>query len=168
MLGGGWAPEPVRVLLMLIVANSAAWLAGRFPSVRPPLALDGGLIAWDGQPLLGSHKSWRGFIAGVAASSVIGGLCGVAWWVAAGFGFLSLSGDALSGAVKRRLRRPPGADVPLLDQLPEALLPVLSLWSWLAISWPEAAVVIGLFVLLDLLWTRRWSTVLGRLVRRHS
>src|SRR6185503_12952754 len=153
---------------MLIAANSAAWLAGRLHSQRSPAPLDFGLTAWDGQRLLGGHKSWRGFVSGVAACAMVGWLCGLGWWAGTAFGALSLLGDAFSSAVKRRLRRPPGSDVPLLDQLPEALLPLLSLWSWLAISWPEAAVVIGLFVLLDLLWTRRWSTVLGRLVRRHS
>jgi len=75
-----------RVLLMLMAANSAAWLAGRFPSVRPAAPLDFGILAGDGQRLLGDHKSWRGFSSGVLACAVAGGLCGMGWWLAAGFG----------------------------------------------------------------------------------
>ncbi len=158
--------DAVRVLLMLLAANSGAWLAGRFAAARPPAPLDCGLSGWDGQRLLGSHKSWRGFIAGVAASGLTGGLSGLGWGVAAGFGALSLLGDAFSSAIKRRLRHPPGADVPLLDQLPEALLPILLLWSRLAITWLQAAGVIGLFVTLDLLFTRHWRAARGQLFGR--
>lgn len=161
-------PEAARVILMLMAANSGAWLAGRFRSARPPRPLDGGLIAWDGERLLGSHKSWRGVSAGVLASCLAGGLCGVRWWVAAAFGAASLAGDAISSGIKRRLRRAPGADVPLLDQLPEALLPMVLLWARLAITWLEAAGVIGVFVALDLLCTRGWSAARGHLAGHDS
>jgi CDP-diglyceride synthetase len=146
-----------RILLMLIAVNSAAWLAGRVRSGHAPAPLDFGFIAWDGQRLLGSHKSWRGFISGAIAGAAVGRLCGLSWWIGCGFGALSLLGDALSSAIKRRLRRPPGADVPLLDQLPEALLPMALLWSRLSLDWPQAAGVVAAFVVLDLLWTRLWS-----------
>ncbi|HVO46649.1 MAG TPA: CDP-archaeol synthase [Steroidobacteraceae bacterium] len=152
----------VHVLSMLIVANSAAWIAGRFPSARAPRALDFGLIAWDGERLLGSHKSWRGLMAGSLASCIAGWLCSLDAWVAAGFGALSLLGDALSSAIKRRLRRPPGTDVPLLDQVPEALLPILLLWPWLALTWSEVAVIIAAFTVLDLLCTRSCSAIRWR------
>lgn len=154
------------MLLMLVAANSAAWLAGRFPFAGEPAPLDCGLMAWDGRRLLGSHKSWRGLIGGIVASCLTGGLSGAGWWLAAGFGALSLSGDALSSAAKRRLGRRPGADVPLLDQLPEALLPILLLWSRLAITWLEAAGAIAAFVALDLLCTRRRLGGRSRLLRR--
>ena len=157
-----------RVLLMLIAANSAAWLAGRLHSQRSPAPLDFGLTAWDGQRLLGGHKTWRGFVSGVAACAMVGWLCGLGWWAGTAFGALSLLGDAFSSAVKRRLRRPPGADVPLLDQLPEALLPLLFLGSHLALGMLQAAVAVAAFLGLDLLVTRRWFATRRHLGERDS
>ncbi len=65
------------------------------------------------------------------------------------FAALSLAADAASSFVKRRLRLAPGAEVPALDQIPEALLPLLVLAKPLGISVAAAFAVAVAFLCLD-------------------
>ena len=78
-------------------------------------------------------------------------LTGPGFAVGVSFGALSLTGDALSSAVKRRLALAPGTEIPGLDQLPEALLPCIVLAGVLGLdTWELLAAALG-FLLLDLL-----------------
>lgn len=111
--------------------------------------LDFGIVLKDGQRLFGSHKTWRGLLAGTAASAILAAALGPGFLLGAGFGATSLVGDALSSTIKRRLHREPGAEVPGLDQLPEALLPLAVFGPALGLGFlAMAAVTIG-FTLLD-------------------
>ncbi len=144
----------VRALLLLIVANSVPWLLGRLLRDRGAWPLDLGLTARDGQRLLGGHKTWRGLIGSIVAA----GLAAV--WLGAGFvlgalvAALSLLGDALSSALKRRLRLDPGTDAPFIDQIPESLLPLGVLARPLGLGPVEVVVTTLAFVVLDFLATR--------------
>ena len=117
--------DSLYALAMLIAANSTPWIVGKLSGAVGAWPMDGGKRARDGERWLGSHKTWRGFITGSAAAAMISELCNGNVWTGAGFGALSLLGDAASSCFKRRLRRDPGAEVPLIDQLPECLLPLL-------------------------------------------
>ena len=117
--------DAAYALALLIAANSTPWLVGKLSGRLAAWPMDGGRVAWDGERWLGSHKTWRGFVAGTAGAAMISELFTGDVSTGAGFGALSLLGDALSSCCKRRLRRHPGAEVPLLDQLPECLLPLL-------------------------------------------
>jgi hypothetical protein len=77
-------------------------------------------------------------------------MLGLHWWLGAGFGCLSMLGDALSSAWKRRRGRKPGEDDPGLDQLPEALVPLVSLQGPLHLGWKEIALVTVVFAILNL------------------
>ena len=97
------------------VANAAPLVFG---GGRP---LDGRRILADGHPLFGSHKTVRGFVAGIVAGSLVGlgeslvdprlALAGFA--IALG----SVLGDLLGAFVKRRLSIEPGRPFPVVDQL---------------------------------------------------
>ncbi len=140
-----------RALLLLFAANGAAWLSARIPGIRrAELPLDFGAIAADGERLLGSHKTWRGLIAGILAGALVASLTGVHPAVGAGVGALSLVGDALSSGVKRRMRFLPGTGAPGIDQLPEALIPIMLFNVKLRLGAVEIAVVAGLFLLANL------------------
>jgi CDP-2,3-bis-(O-geranylgeranyl)-sn-glycerol synthase len=65
-----------------------------------------------------------------------------------------MAGDALSSFVKRRLGRRSGAEAPLVDQLPEALLPLLVFQERLGLGLPELAATVLLFTGADLGATR--------------
>jgi hypothetical protein len=64
---------------------------------------------------------------------------------------LSLFADAVSSLCKRRLGLAPGTNVLLLDQLPEALLPLIALRSSLGLGWTAIAILATVFTLLDVL-----------------
>lgn len=147
-------PAAAAALALLIAANSAPVLAARALKRRFSQPLDGGRVLGDGSPLLGAHKTWRGLVAGAAAAGLLGALMPLGVVRGAGFGLLALIGDALSSLVKRRLRLRPGADAPLLDQLPEALLPLLAYREALGLGAPGVIVTVLAFAALDALATR--------------
>jgi len=136
-------------LLLICAANAAAWAAGRLLGERWAAPLDFGTVLKDGQRLFGSHKTWRGLIAGAAASGLLATALGPGFLLGAAFGATSLAGDALSSTIKRRLRREPGAEVPLLDQVPEAMLPLALFGPTLGLGFLAMAGVTLAFTLLD-------------------
>jgi hypothetical protein len=140
-------------LALLVAANSAAWLAGRVLGTHLAAPLDGGLKLRDGSRLFGSHKTWRGLVAGALASALIAPLCGHSTALGLAFGALSLTGDAASSALKRRIHLAPGAPSPVLDQALEALLPLMALRLPLGLTWMEVALVAGAFTVLDVVAT---------------
>ena len=143
----------IEALFLVALASSVPWAVGRLCGACCAWPLDFGYTLRDGQRLLGDHKTWRGLVAGIAACSIAGGLIGSGLLLGAAVGGLALAGDALSSVVKRRFRRAPGAEVPGLDQLPEALLPLLVLQRPLQISMAGVMSVALLFTALDLALT---------------
>ncbi len=105
-----WMAETVYLFLPAYLANAAPVLAG---GGRP---LDGGEVWRDGRPLLGSHKTVRGTLSGVAVGTVVGliqlqPIRGLLLSVGA------IGGDLIIAFVKRRLGLKPGAPFPVADQL---------------------------------------------------
>jgi CDP-2,3-bis-(O-geranylgeranyl)-sn-glycerol synthase len=146
-----------RALLLLVLANTAPWAAGRLLGQRWAYPLDLGWVLLDGRRLFGSHKTWRGVVTGTALCAVVAPWLGLSWTVGAYCGALSLLGDALSSSIKRRMALAPGTDVPGLDQLPEALLPMIVLAPALELGVVAVAAVALVFLLLNLFWSvRRW------------
>lgn len=137
-------------LLLVVVANTAAWTAGRLLRDRWSAPLDFGLVLKDGQRLFGSHKTWRGVLTGAAACGLTAEFAGWDFLAGAGFGAASLVGDALSSSVKRRLGLRPGAEVPGLDQIPEALLPLAVFGPALDLGVGAMAAVALVFTVLDI------------------
>jgi CDP-archaeol synthase len=146
--------ESGRILLLIAVANVVPWAAGRAIPRRWAAPLDFGVRFWDGERLLGAHKTWRGFLLGTLGCGVTAMLTGPGFAVGAGFGALSLTGDALSSALKRRLRLAPGAEIPGLDQLPEALLPSVVFAGAMGVGAAEIVASATAFLVLDILVTR--------------
>jgi len=143
--------DAARALLLLVLANSLPWIAGRVLGHRWGVPLDLGVTLADGRRLLGSHKTWRGVAAGVGGCALAAAVVGLHGWTGAAFAMLAMVGDAFSSFCKRRLGVAPGLDVPLLDQLPEALLPLLVLRAALTLDSAGIAAVAGAFTLLDML-----------------
>lgn len=152
-------------LLLLLVANGAPILARLLPGVRRwNRPLDGGFRLPDGEPLFGAHKTWRGIVAAILLTAAAAGLAGYPLWLGALFGGLSMLGDLLASFIKRRLRWHSGAPAPLLDQFPEALLPLMFLAGPLELDGSSILLIAVLFSALDWLLSRllyRWR------LRRH-
>ena len=136
-------------LLLVIVANVAPWAAGRLMSGHWRAPLDGGARLADGARLLGDHKTWRGLAAGTLCCALVARLLHHSLLLGAAFGALSLTADAASSFTKRRLRLPPGTEIPGVDQLPEALIPLLALSRPLGLRPIDAVVIAMVFLLLD-------------------
>lgn len=137
-------------LLLVIVANVAPWAAGRFLPNRWQAALDGGAKLPDGSRVLGDHKTWPGLVIGILTCGLVARLLRYPLFVGITFGALSLAADAMSSFAKRRLRLRPGVEVPGVDQLPEALVPLLVLSRPLALRPVESVAIAFAFLFLDL------------------
>src|ERR1700742_2658582 len=95
-------PALIDALLLLIGANLMPWALGRTCGSWGAAPLDGGLTLRDGRRLLGSHKTWRGLGAAIVGCAITAGMLRLHWWLGVEFGCLSMLGDALSSAWKRR------------------------------------------------------------------
>jgi CDP-diglyceride synthetase len=144
----------LRLLLLLGVANGMPVLARKVLKERLAAPLDGGFSFLDGRALFGSSKTIRGIIASIAFTSIAGLSLGFDWGVAAALAALSMLGDLLSSFTKRRLGLEPHAQAFGLDQIPEALLPLLVLKSSLELDWSDVAFLVLAFVVLGVLLSR--------------
>ena len=81
-------------------------------------------------------------------------LAGLGFGLGAAFGALALLGDAVLSFVKRRLRMRPGTEVLGLDQLAEAILPLVVLRRPLGLGPVDILVVAAAFLVLDVAATK--------------
>jgi CDP-2,3-bis-(O-geranylgeranyl)-sn-glycerol synthase len=137
-------------LLLVIVANVAPWATARFLAGYWRAPLDGGATFADGSRILGDHKTWRGLIVGTLACGGVAWILRYPFFLGIAFGLLSLAADTASSFVKRRFRLRPGAEIPGVDQLPEALVPLFVLSRPLGLQLTDCVVIALVFLFLDL------------------
>jgi len=140
----------IDVLLLLAVANSVPVLLSMLLKDRCATPIDGGRPWRDGRPVLGPHKTWRGLLGGMFAAGALGTMLSIGPVIAAAVGLLGLVGDLVSSFIKRRVGFRSGEDWPLLDQIPEALVPLVLLYRPLALNLLSLAATVGVFVFLAL------------------
>lgn len=143
-----------RALVLLITANLLPWALGRLCRGRWGAPLDLGCTLPGGRRLLGDHKTWRGLAGAILGTALLATALRLPSWVGAAFGALSMLGDCLSSAWKRYRGYAPGHETFAVDQVPEALLPLIVLRAPLSISWMQVAVVTAVFVFIDMLSMR--------------
>lgn len=143
-------PNWLRAFVLLGAAHTAPWAAGYLLGRRLSAPIDAGMKLADGRRVLGDHKTWRGLVAAMLTCAAVGALLGYTVGLGVAFAVLALAGDAASSLIKRRLRLGPGAEFPGLDQIPEALTPLLALSAPLGISAGVAWLLTGAFMLADL------------------
>jgi CDP-archaeol synthase len=143
-------PNWLKALVLLGAAHTAPWAAGYLLAHRLGAPIDAGMTLTDGRRLLGDHKTWRGLLAAILACALASTLLGYSVTLGIAFAALALAGDAASSLIKRRLRLEPGAECPGLDQIPEALTPLLALSAPLGINAGTACVLAGVFMLADI------------------
>jgi CDP-2,3-bis-(O-geranylgeranyl)-sn-glycerol synthase len=144
----------LKLLVLLLAANGSPVIAKRLFGTRWTYPVDGGLIFVDGRPLLGKSKTVRGIVVGVVATSLVAPMLGFSWVTGALFGLASLSGDALSSFVKRRLNIQPSGMAFGLDQIPEALLPLWLFRATLGLDFWSVLILVVLFTLGELMLSR--------------
>jgi CDP-2,3-bis-(O-geranylgeranyl)-sn-glycerol synthase len=136
-------------LLLLGVANGTPVFANKLLKDRFAAPLDGGFELPDRQPFFGGSKTVRGLALSIAATALTGRLLGFGWGTGALFAAASLSGDLLSSFIKRRLKLTLHARASGLDQIPEALLPLLLLHSSLQLSAVDMVATVAAFVIVQ-------------------
>lgn len=140
-------------LLLLIAAHATPVALAKAIGHRWAAPIDGGRMMDDGRGVLGSHKTWRGLIGGTLAASAVGETLGLGLLLGALFGFIALLGDLASSFTKRRLGHTSGTSVPLLDQLPEALFPMVILYGPLELDALSLTGTALTFLVLNLLFS---------------
>lgn len=152
--------EALHAFALLVAANAVPVIVAKLSGERWAWPLDFGYVLHDGERLFGAHKTWRGLVSGAMAGALAAGLIGLPMWVGAGFAMTSLAADALSSGVKRRMKLAPGTELLGMDQLGEALLPLILFARQLALDAAQIALVTVVFAVLDIasaqLRHRRW------------
>jgi hypothetical protein len=153
---------------LLVVAHTTPAVAGGLLGRHGAWPIDGGRIWRDGRPLLGRSKTWRGLALSLLATTAVAGLALGRPLLGAAFGALAMAGDLLSSFIKRRLGAESHAERPLVDQLPEFLLPLVPLRAALGIGWLDIAVLLVVFVPADIFASRLWDRLLDRWRRSRA
>jgi len=148
-----------RLLVLLAVANGAPVVAKNVFGTRWIAPLDGGWRFVDGRPLLGPSKTVRGFIAAVASTAVAAALMGFSLGLGSMLGAFAMLGDALSSFVKRRLGIASSGRAIGIDQIPEALLPLIVVRGALELSLPEVVAITLAFFVLEIPLSRLFFTL---------
>jgi CDP-2,3-bis-(O-geranylgeranyl)-sn-glycerol synthase len=143
-----------ELVLLLVIANATPVIMSLLLGERWKQPLDRGRLLSDGQPLLGTSKTARGLLGSIAVCTLLAPLFDLHPLQGAGFGALAMLGDLLSSFCKRRLGLRSGHPAPLLDQIPETLLPLWFMQPALGASAGEMALAIIAFSGIDLLFTR--------------
>jgi CDP-diglyceride synthetase len=132
-------------LLLTSAANMAPAGLKLLLSDRCSAPIDGGLVLRDGRRLLGPSKTWRGLAIGVLFPACLSPLIGFPWLAGALAGAAAMAGDCMSSFVKRRLSFEPSDMALGLDQVPEALLPAISLRAYVPLSAVDIAAIVVFF-----------------------
>ena len=140
----------LRLLIVLGAANWAPIVAGNLLGTRWNAPLDAGRRFFDGRPWLGPSKTFRGVVAALAAAALSAALLGFSPAMGAWLGAFSMLGDALSSFIKRRLGIAPSGRATGLDQIPEALLPLLAIRASLGLSPVQIAGITLAFFALEI------------------
>jgi CDP-diglyceride synthetase len=144
----------LQLLVLLGVANGTPILATKLLQDRFGLPLDCGLNLPDGEPLFGASKTFRGVILSVLCTSGAAVLLHVDWSTGATIAAMSMLGDLFSSSIKRRLHLQPHAQVFGLDQIPEALLPLLVVKAQFNLTAPHIAGLVLAFIVLEVVLSR--------------
>ena len=144
------ASVELQLLLLILIANGTPVIAAAACGAWGAWPLDGGRVLADGRRWLGEAKTWRGVALAPLATGLGAVLLGWPAMVGVIIGVAAMLGDLLSSFIKRRLGVPASGMALGLDQIPEALLPLLVVADQFALSWPAIMATVVGFVVLEL------------------
>ena len=140
-------------LLLVSWANGVPVAARLLLGERWASPVDGGAVFYDGRPWLGASKTWRGWISCALTTPFVAVFLGLPWELGLAAALGAMLGDAAASFLKRRFGVRSGASVPLLDQVPESLIPALALQTPLSLTSFDMALVVSGFWMIDQLLT---------------
>ena len=140
-----------HLVLLLIIANGTPALLGLVLGPRWNRPLDNNRQFPDNRPLLGPSKTLRGLFSAIVVTGLLAPLFELSVLEGASFALLAMLGDLCSSFIKRRIGIASSRSVPLLDQIPESILPLWGLQTVLGSSGSEMAFAVAIFIVIDLL-----------------
>ena len=140
-----------HLVLLLIIANGTPALLGLVLGPRWNRPLDSNRLFPDNRPLLGPSKTLRGLFSAIVVTGLLAPLFELSILEGASFALLAMLGDLCSSFIKRRIGIASSRSVPLLDQIPESILPLWGLQTVLGSSGSEMALAVAIFIVIDLL-----------------
>lgn len=154
--------ESLQLLLLIIIANGAPILARILLNDQWNVAVDFDAKMADGNPVLGASKTWRGILATLLILPIVALIFGYTAEVGILIAMGTVSGDLLSSFVKRRLGMEPSSKAPLLDQIPESLIPALMMMQIFDLSLLGILFLVFAFTVIDMIMTyflNHWRVV---------
>jgi hypothetical protein len=141
-------------LTLLMLANGAPVIAKSIFGQRFDWPLDAGMVFFDGRPLFGPSKTWRGVIAAVLVTTCGATIIGFGPKIGLIVALAATVGDLSSSFIKRRWAMPSSSRALGLDQIPESLLPLLVCRQSLSLTPLDIAWGTGVFFIgaLGLSW----------------
>ena len=140
-----------HLVLLLIIANGTPVLLGLALGPRWNRPVDNNHLLPDNRPLLGPSKTLRGLFSAIVVTGLLAPLFELSILEGASFALLAMLGDLCSSFIKRRVGFASSHSVPLLDQIPESILPLWGLQAALGSSGSEMAFAVAIFIVIDLL-----------------
>ena len=148
-------PWPIlQLLILLMLANGAPVVAKKILGDRWAYRFDCGVEFVDGRPLFGRSKTIRGVLLAVLVTMAGAPLIGLQWQIGLLVGSLAMAGDLVSSFLKRRMDLPPSSRASGLDQVPEALLPLLACRDPLSLTMADIGATAALFFIGEVLLSR--------------
>jgi CDP-2,3-bis-(O-geranylgeranyl)-sn-glycerol synthase len=139
------APLFLQLFILLVVANGAPLVARSLLGERWSVAIDRDRQFFDGRPIFGRSKTVRGLALAVLATTAAAPLLGFDWSIGVRVGAFAMVGDLFSSFCKRRLGLAPSSPAPGLDQIPEALFPLVACRAPLSLTIAGIALVVAVF-----------------------
>lgn len=144
----------LKLLLLIIIANGTPVLARNILKSHFETALDFNRVFFDGRPVFGPAKTWRGIITAIIITVPFALLLGFTAELGLVLAALAMVGDLLGSFIKRRLKLAPSSRALGLDQIPESLLPMFACQSLLGLGWQSTLIVVFMFFVMELLLSR--------------
>ena len=139
-----------ELLLLIIIANGAPILIRVLVRDRFDRAVDFGQKMPDGRHVFGSSKTWRGVIAALLTTGVAALVLGHPAEIGVLVALYAVAGDLASSFIKRRLAMAPSSMAPVLDQVPESLLPAVMLKQHFGLDYLAVIQLVLIFIIIEL------------------
>ncbi|MBS0484565.1 MAG: CDP-archaeol synthase [Proteobacteria bacterium] len=145
--------EFIQLLLLIIIANGAPVLMRMILGDRLNAPVDFGFTLPDNNPVFGASKTWRGILAALLMTSIAASLMNYPFFIGFLIAGYAVAGDLASSFVKRRFSLAPSSKAPVLDQVPESLLPASMMMRTFDLELSSVLWISFIFLIVDLVIT---------------
>jgi CDP-2,3-bis-(O-geranylgeranyl)-sn-glycerol synthase len=141
----------LKLFLLIILANGLPIVSQNLLGSRFAQPLDNNRLYFDGKPILGPRKTYRGIISALVGTTLIAVLINLSFSAGVLIASCAMAGDLLSSFIKRRLGYASSDMAFGLDQIPESLFPLLAYYYfWNGLEWLTIVSMVVAFIIVEL------------------